>query len=137
MEDAMKDDVLSPRSEHVPIRTRNIGEDETEAAAVQSAVRADATRDATAEVTLFDDQSDVGGLSFLGLASVLSNESRNGLFEPAECEDLTFKMSAPLSHYWINTSHNSYLEGDQLASESTTAIYSRILLLGCRCVIGR
>ena len=67
MEDAMKDDVLSPRSEHVPIRTRNIGRTRRRRRRVQSAVRADATRDATAEVTLFDAQSDVGGLSFWAL----------------------------------------------------------------------
>ncbi|CAL1580093.1 unnamed protein product [Knipowitschia caucasica] len=48
--------------------------------------------------------------------------------------DIYQDMTLPLNHYFISSSHNTYLMEDQLKGPSSTEAYVRALLKSCRCV---
>ncbi|XP_031651071.1 inactive phospholipase C-like protein 2 [Oncorhynchus kisutch] len=73
-----------------------------------------------------------GCLSLDGFTSYLTSLECH-LFDPEHsqmCQD----MSQPLSHYYINSSHNTYLIEDQFRGPSDITGYIRALKMGCRCV---
>lgn len=73
-----------------------------------------------------------GHLSLDGFTSYLTS-SECHLFDQEHdtvCQD----MSQPLSHYYINSSHNTYLIEDQFRGPSDISGYIRALKMGCRCV---
>ncbi|KFQ16514.1 1-phosphatidylinositol 4,5-bisphosphate phosphodiesterase eta-1, partial [Leptosomus discolor] len=55
------------------------------------------------------------------------------VFNPLHCE-VHQDMDQPLCNYFIASSHNTYLTGDQLLSQSRAEMYARVLQDGCRCV---
>uniref|UniRef100_A0A671V7E2 Phosphoinositide phospholipase C n=1 Tax=Sparus aurata TaxID=8175 RepID=A0A671V7E2_SPAAU len=67
-----------------------------------------------------------GFLMYLGSTEgSIFNPQRRGVFQD---------MSQPLCHYFISSSHNTYLMEDQLRGQSSIEGYIRALSRGCRCV---
>ncbi|XP_046691907.1 1-phosphatidylinositol 4,5-bisphosphate phosphodiesterase beta-4-like isoform X2 [Silurus meridionalis] len=48
--------------------------------------------------------------------------------------DLCQDMDQSLAHYFISSSHNTYLTGRQFGGKSSVEMYRQVLLSGCRCV---
>ncbi|XP_048577157.1 1-phosphatidylinositol 4,5-bisphosphate phosphodiesterase gamma-1 isoform X2 [Nematostella vectensis] len=57
----------------------------------------------------------------------------NSGFNSAHCT-VYQDMTKPLNSYWISSSHNTYLTGDQFQGESSVEAYVRCLRMGCRCL---
>uniref|UniRef100_A0A4X1VAL4 1-phosphatidylinositol 4,5-bisphosphate phosphodiesterase n=1 Tax=Sus scrofa TaxID=9823 RepID=A0A4X1VAL4_PIG len=71
-------------------------------------------------------------MSMEGFSRYLGGEENSIL--PLEALDLSADMTQPLSSYFINSSHNTYLTAGQLAGASSVEMYRQALLWGCRCV---
>ncbi|MFT7805365.1 inactive phospholipase C-like protein 2-like [Arapaima gigas] len=73
-----------------------------------------------------------GWLSLDGFTTYLMSPECH-IFDPHQkvvCQD----MNQPLSHYYINSSHNTYLIEDQFKGPSDISGYIRALKMGCRSV---
>ncbi|XP_032681763.1 1-phosphatidylinositol 4,5-bisphosphate phosphodiesterase classes I and II isoform X3 [Odontomachus brunneus] len=73
-----------------------------------------------------------GQLSLDGFLRYLMSED-NPIVAVSKFE-LSDDMEQPLAHYFMNSSHNTYLTGHQLTGKSSVEIYRQCLLAGCRCV---
>ncbi|NWH90339.1 PLCH2 phosphodiesterase, partial [Aegithalos caudatus] len=73
-----------------------------------------------------------GALGIDGFTNYMRSPSGD-IFNP-EHYHVNQDMSYPLSHYFITSSHNTYLMGDQLMSQSRVDMYAWVLQSGCRCV---
>uniref|UniRef100_A0A668AS48 Phosphoinositide phospholipase C n=2 Tax=Myripristis murdjan TaxID=586833 RepID=A0A668AS48_9TELE len=73
-----------------------------------------------------------GAMSLDGFQMYLCSQE-GSIFKP-EHRQLHQDMSQPLSHYFISSSHNTYLLEDQLRGQSSLEAYIQALKRGCRCV---
>uniref|UniRef100_UPI003AAA6303 1-phosphatidylinositol 4,5-bisphosphate phosphodiesterase beta-3 n=1 Tax=Centroberyx gerrardi TaxID=166262 RepID=UPI003AAA6303 len=71
-------------------------------------------------------------ISLLGFSRYLGGEENT--IVPPERLDIIDDMNQPLSHYFINSSHNTYLTVGQLTGLSSVEMYRQVLLTGCRCI---
>jgi phosphatidylinositol phospholipase C delta len=65
--------------------------------------------------------------------NAMLDSKRNSWFDSKEAV-VHMDMTQPLTHYFIDSSHNTYLKGNQVSSESSADMYRIALKEGCRCV---
>ncbi|KAI5923515.1 PLC-like phosphodiesterase [Camillea tinctor] len=68
-------------------------------------------------------------LDFKGFLNYMTSSASDAIAPPPDSD-----LSWPLSSYYISSSHNTYLTGNQLNSDSDADAYRNVLLRGCRCV---
>lgn len=83
-------------------------------------------------------QTDSGDVDFPGSATessydrlsryLASDDNSNAM------ANVTEDTSYPISDYFISSSHNTYLWGNQLYGKASTKAYRKVLERGCRCV---
>jgi phosphatidylinositol phospholipase C delta len=64
----------------------------------------------------------------------LTSSEFNAAWDTDKMNKVYMPMDRPMTNYFVNSSHNTYLTGDQLTSDSSPAMYTKALLDGCRCV---
>ncbi|GMT36977.1 hypothetical protein PFISCL1PPCAC_28274, partial [Pristionchus fissidentatus] len=74
-----------------------------------------------------------GQMTFDGFSRWICDPS-NFAFVPESIRVDDSTLHHPLSYYYIDSSHNTYLTGHQLKGESSAEMYRQVLLTGCRCV---
>ncbi|XP_074152018.1 1-phosphatidylinositol 4,5-bisphosphate phosphodiesterase epsilon-1 isoform X3 [Sminthopsis crassicaudata] len=74
-----------------------------------------------------------GLMSFEGFSRFLMDKD-NFASQNDESQENVKELQLPLSYYYIESSHNTYLTGHQLKGESSVELYSQVLLQGCRSV---
>ncbi|EGX93658.1 PLC-like phosphodiesterase, TIM beta/alpha-barrel domain [Cordyceps militaris CM01] len=78
---------------------------------------------------VFGDDGDAAPLDLAGFLDYMASSNAAAIL-PRNDQDLSW----PISAYFISSSHNTYLTGNQLYSDSTTEAYANVLRRGCRCV---
>ena len=90
------------------------------------------------EIYLFDSMNsayDPWALNGTFMDSNSSNKNSNNNKKNNNTDSLLrVELNQPLSHYWINSSHNTYLTGDQFRSCSSVEMYVLALRRGCKCL---
>ncbi|XP_077397329.1 1-phosphatidylinositol 4,5-bisphosphate phosphodiesterase eta-1 isoform X2 [Festucalex cinctus] len=79
-----------------------------------------------------DENKQKGVMGIEGFTSLMRSPTCD-IFNPLH-NDVNQDMEQPLCNYFIASSHNTYLTGDQLLSHSKTDMYAWVLQSGCRCV---
>ncbi|XP_071396928.1 1-phosphatidylinositol 4,5-bisphosphate phosphodiesterase eta-1 isoform X1 [Centroberyx affinis] len=79
-----------------------------------------------------DENKQRGVMGIEGFTSFMRSPTCD-VFNPLHHE-VNQDMEQPLCNYFIASSHNTYLTGDQLLSHSKTDMYAWVLQSGCRCV---
>uniref|UniRef100_G3P7Y5 Phosphoinositide phospholipase C n=1 Tax=Gasterosteus aculeatus aculeatus TaxID=481459 RepID=G3P7Y5_GASAC len=79
-----------------------------------------------------DENKQSGVLGIDGFTSFMRSPTCD-IFNPLHHE-VNQDMEQPLCNYFIASSHNTYLTGDQLLSHSKVDMYAWVLQSGCRCV---
>ncbi|KAM8902901.1 1-phosphatidylinositol 4,5-bisphosphate phosphodiesterase eta-1 isoform 2-T2 [Spinachia spinachia] len=79
-----------------------------------------------------EDNKQSGVLGIDGFTSFMRSPTCD-IFNPLHHE-VNQDMEQPLCNYFIASSHNTYLTGDQLLSHSKVDMYAWVLQSGCRCV---
>jgi len=59
---------------------------------------------------------------------------QNDVFDPEKQRLDKSSLNRPLTEYWINSSHNTYLTGDQVKSLSSVEMYVLAMHRGCKCL---
>ncbi|KAK1785367.1 hypothetical protein P4O66_018743, partial [Electrophorus voltai] len=81
---------------------------------------------------LSEENKEKGFLGIEGFTNFMRSPACD-VFNPLHNE-VNQDMDQPLCNYFIASSHNTYLTGDQLLSHSKTDMYAWVLQAGCRCV---
>jgi hypothetical protein len=109
------------------IYAAHAGSGKTWSAEKAAAFVQDVQRDSDAELAL--ELSGGKPWGFDAFVRYMTSSITHAVAPPRE-EDLSWS----LSNYFISSSHNTYLTGNQLSSDSSADAYKNVLLRGCRCI---